>query len=80
VTRMTSEGEDYLQRFPHLAARWMNQCVICHQRGYKLDLPEINSHDWLVETAFADTLRTYFKPLSVDEEGRCDQCRGSRTP
>jgi len=53
-------GEDYLQNFPQYQ-KWINECIVCHAKGYK---PEMPSHQ----------IRGYFNPLAVNEFGMCDKC------
>ena len=54
------DGEKWLQSFPR-NWKWINECVACHVKGYKPDMPPHH-------------VRGYFKPLSVDELGLCEQC------
>jgi hypothetical protein len=66
----SNSGERYLRKYPALE-RWMNQCHLCQARGYKPELPtQIHA-----DPTFADkNLRAYFKPLALDELGRCEEC------
>lgn len=34
-----NEGELYLQSYPKLR-KWINECQICHAKGYKPDMPK----------------------------------------
>ena len=77
------DGEDYLKEFPALA-RWINQCVICQQRGHHPDLPTAltrRSSAGEFTTAGARNLRSMFpNPLKLDQLGRCDVCASVATP
>lgn len=60
----------YLKSYPDLR-KWINECVVCHIRGYKPEMPEhIGSKDSIA----ADNIRKYFKPLEVNDMGICLQC------
>lgn len=64
-------GEDYLAMYPRLAARWINQCVVCQRKGHKPELPDVL---WPGGSGAAN-LRKYFRALAVDAAGVCDQSR-----
>jgi hypothetical protein len=67
------DGEEYLRQYPRLR-KWVNQCVVCQAVGYRPDLPaDLFTSDGN-RTAAADNLRRYFRPLPVDELGRCEMC------
>jgi hypothetical protein len=51
--------------------KWINECPICHSKGYKVDMPEHIGGEYSVA---ANNIRKYFKPLEVDDDGFCLQC------
>jgi hypothetical protein len=63
------KGNDYLTMYPKLR-RWINQCVACQAQGHKPEMPKD-----IYPGMAAQNLRYYFRPLAVDENGFCDQCR-----
>lgn len=67
--RSRNEAELYLRQYPELE-RWINRCVSCHAIGYKPDMPE----RFDTKGVAAHHLQRYFRPLAVDELGRCDVC------
>lgn len=67
------EGEKYIAAIPRLG-KWINECVICHQKGYKPDMPKvIAANGFSLDGYF---IRKYFKPLEVNEDGVCRHCSG----
>ncbi len=66
------KGNEYLTMYPKLRRRWINQCVACQAQGYKPEMPK-DIHPGIA----AQNLRHYFRPLGVDENGLCDQCKAS---
>ncbi|NLA66570.1 MAG: hypothetical protein GX862_11800 [Leucobacter sp.] len=68
--RYKKDAELYLRMYPELE-KWMNECSICHSKGYKSDMPEHISSEG---SAAAGNIRRYFRPLEVDENGICLQC------
>jgi len=68
--RQKSEADLYLRQYPELH-QWLNVCGVCGARGYKPDLPD-NIYPWA--NVSADHLRAYFRPLSLNEAGLCEQC------
>ncbi len=65
-----NEGELYLQSYPKLR-KWINECQICHSKGYKPDMPKHIANPDAVSGYF---IRKYFKPLEVNEMSICNQC------
>jgi hypothetical protein len=61
------DGEAYLAIYPKLAARWINQCVLCQRNGYKPELPAALPETLPVAAA---NLQMYFSLLALDEHGR----------
>jgi hypothetical protein len=66
----SSKADLYLRQYPHLH-QWVNVCGGCGARGYKPDLPD-NIYPWF--SVAADNLRSYFRPLGLNEMGLCEQC------
>lgn len=69
MTKYKNEAQLYLEMYPNLKKKWINQCIICQREGYKLSLPE-NIHPGIA----AQNIRKYFEPLDIDENGLCDLC------
>lgn len=66
---MKESGEDYISRFPKLK-KWINECSLCHKKGYKPDMPDqISVVDGARDVFY---IKKYFKPLKVNEDGICD--------
>lgn len=66
------KGESYLTSFPKLN-KWINECVSCHRKGYKPDLPEtISTVEGALDVYY---LKKYFKPLKLNENGLCEVCQ-----
>ncbi|MDE6442402.1 MAG: hypothetical protein K2L12_06610 [Clostridia bacterium] len=64
-------GEKYIEQIPRLK-KWINECICCHKKGYKPNLPEkISSVDGSLDVYF---IKKYFKPLSINQDGLCDVC------
>jgi len=68
--RHKQDAEQYLRMYPELN-KWLNECPICHSKGYKPDMPEHISREG---SAAAMNLRKYFRPLAVNTDGICEQC------
>ena len=66
----SNQGQMYLDSYPELERRWINQCVACQRKGYKPTMP-----DNIYPGFGARNLRSYFAPLDLDELGLCEQCR-----
>jgi hypothetical protein len=68
-----NDAESYLRQYPRLR-KWVHQCVVCQAVGHRSDLPaDILTSD-RNRTAAADNLRRFFRPLALDELGRCEMC------
>lgn len=64
------DAELYLKTYSELR-KWINECPVCHSKGYKQNMPEhIGNEDCVA----AHYIRMYFQPLEVDEMGICLQC------
>ena len=63
VTKYTNDAQMYLEMYPHLKKKWVNQCVLCQREGYKPNLPREHSN-----------IRKYFEPLALNELGECQNC------
>lgn len=64
------DSELYLKMYPELL-KWINECPICHSKGYNLEMPE---HIGGEDSIASYNIRKYFKPLEVDKNGLCLQC------
>ena len=67
-SKYLQDGESYLEMYPKLR-KWINQCIACHAKGYKPELPED-----IYPGVAAKNLRRYFKELSLSESGLCSNC------
>ncbi len=63
-----ADGEEYLRMYPRLL-KWINVCTACGAKGYKPEMPPNNDPKFS-----GQNLRRYFKPLALNELGRCEQC------
>lgn len=71
------DGLDYLKQYPELN-KWMNTCICCGSVGYKPELPDKLTKNWgqgEIETAGAQNIRRYFKPMKVNELSICEDCQ-----
>lgn len=64
------DGEEYLILYPNLR-KWINECAICHIKGYK---PAMTENMYPYPSVNTNKLRYYFKPLNLNEEGICESC------
>lgn len=65
------KGEEYINAFPKFK-KWINECIVCHSKGYNPDMPEQIT---LVEGSLgAHYIKKYFSPLPLDQDGLCKQC------
>ena len=70
--RKEDKGENYIMAFPE-AKKWINECICCHKKGYKLDMPETINSPW-GKTVKANQIRRYFQPLAVNDDSLCEVC------
>ena len=69
--RKSEKGEEFLKKFPKFK-KWINECNLCHRKGYKSNLPlKITDVDGSLEVFF---IKKYFDCLDLDENGLCKQC------
>lgn len=62
--------EFYLKQYPKLK-KWINECSVCHAKGYKPEMPETIGGEGSVA---AQNLRRYLLPMHINELGLCTQC------
>lgn len=62
----------YLDTYPNLL-KWINECPICHAKGYKPDMPDAVG-GFLIPEATARYIKKKLRPLPVDDMGFCDTC------
>ena len=62
----------YLNTYPDLL-KWINECPICHAKGYRPDMPDTVGSSLFPEFA-ARYIRKNLKPLPVDDMGFCNTC------
>lgn len=63
-------GEEFLSMHP-AQRKWINECSMCHQRGYK---PDILEQLYPYPPTETRNLRCYFKPLALNNKGICEEC------
>jgi hypothetical protein len=61
-------------QYPHLL-RWVNECLACHHKGYKPEMPEPEFDN---SVFVPSQLRRLADELVLDEEGLCQQCRQAK--
>lgn len=66
--------ETFLEEAPRMR-KWVHECVSCHHRGYKPELPESQFDNSAVT---ATQLRRLVDEMALDEAGVCEQCRQAR--
>ena len=64
------KGEDYINAFPKFK-KWINECMCCHTKGYNPSMPEHIGGEY---STGAYHIKKYFKPLSINKDGLCEQC------
>lgn len=72
-----NDGLNYIKSYPKLK-KWINECIICENVGYKPELPEkltSNLGNGEFQTISADNIRNYFQPMAVNELGICEECQ-----
>jgi len=62
------DKELYLKQYPEVR-KWLNECLLCHSKGYKPNLPEK-----IHPGELAENIRRYFSPLEVNENNHCLTC------
>lgn len=70
-------GLSYIQQYPKLK-KWINTCIFCGKSGYDPGMPHVLTKSWgqgEFETVAAANIRKYFKPMSVNELGVCEDCQ-----
>jgi hypothetical protein len=68
---LENDPEKLLKQYSYLR-EWVNECAVCHHKGYRPDLP------YPERSARYSTharLRRLFDELVLDEDGVCEQCR-----
>jgi hypothetical protein len=66
--------EQFLMQYPHLL-RWVNECLACHHKGHKPEMPE---PDVDIALYIPAKLRRLADELVLDEDGLCQQCRQAK--
>ena len=66
--------EEFLMQYPYLL-RWVNECLSCHHKGYKPEMPAPKFDNSVVIDA---QLRRLLNELVLDDDGLCPQCRQAR--
>lgn len=67
---LENDPEKFLRQYSYLR-EWVNECVVCHHKGHRPDLP------YPERSAGGSTharLRRLFAELALDENGMCEQC------
>jgi hypothetical protein len=60
----------YMRRYPKLN-KWINECWLCHCQGYDRSIVENPNNE---QTIAARNIKSYFRPLDLDEDGLCEVC------
>jgi hypothetical protein len=66
--------EQFLMKYPYLL-RWVNECLACHHKGYKPEMPEPEFDNSVFIPA---KFRRLVDELALDEDGLCQQCRQAK--
>jgi len=66
--------EKFLMQYPYLL-RWVNECLACHHKGYKPEMPEPEFDN---SVFMPSQLRRLTDELVLDENGLCQQCRRAK--
>jgi hypothetical protein len=66
--------EEFLMKYPHML-RWVNECLSCHHKGYKPEMPEPEVD---ISVFIPAKLRRLLDELALDENGLCEQCRQAK--
>ncbi|MGN1030485.1 MAG: hypothetical protein ACI4PQ_02670 [Butyricicoccaceae bacterium] len=64
------EAEAYISQYPELK-KWINECMVCHTKGYRPDMPEQVGG---ASSIAAHHIKKLFRPLALNEAGICPQC------
>jgi hypothetical protein len=72
VSRQEESVKNLLESAPYLRG-WVNECASCHHRGYVPQTPQPRFDNMANTLA---RLRRLLNEQSLDENGRCEQCRG----
>ena len=73
MSNQETDAEKYLRMYPYLR-EWVNECVCCHYKGYK---PEMPIPPFTSTASTLVKLRRLFQELPLDENGFCEQCRAA---
>lgn len=66
-----NKGEEYISAYPKFQ-KWINQCICCQTKGYDPSMPDhIGEYEGNLG---AYNIKKYFKPLSINDDGLCEQC------
>lgn len=68
--KYANKGEEYINAFPKFK-KWINECICCHSKGYDPSMPSHIGGEYSFGSHF---IKKYFKPLSINEDGLCEQC------
>jgi len=62
--------EEFLMQYPYLT-RWVNECLCCHRKGYKPEMPKPEFDNSVVIVA---KFRRLAGELDLGDDGVCHQC------
>jgi hypothetical protein len=68
-TRKQDAKTSWLNAFPGVQKKFLNQCVICQEVGY--DPEKIKKKEGL---GFQINLKKFFRPLEINDIGICADC------
>lgn len=66
--KYTKDREIYLRQYPEVK-KWLNQCVIYQEIGYKKEMP-----NKIGVGVLAENIRKYWNVLDVNDISICEQC------
>jgi len=68
--------EEFLMKYPYML-RWVCECLSCHHKGYKPEMPEPEVD---ISVFIPAKLRRLVDELDLVENGLCQQCRQAKLP
>ena len=71
---LENDPDELLRKYSYLR-EWVNECAVCHHRGYRPDLP---GQERGARYSTHARLRRLFDELALDERGMCEQCSSAQ--
>lgn len=63
MKKYKNDAQLYLEMYPNLKKKQINQCIVCQRQGYKPEHPDIHPN-----------IQRYFEPLPINSTGLCEMC------